>query len=357
MKVKPFLLAFLLLNFSLVFARGFEPLGAKFYMLEDDELHVWDTLTKKSLKRLKIPTDTQCVNSLVRAEMADQFFKLLNKDTITKSIAKLHCMSLMVDQNEVMVTVRYVISKKNLKFRYALLKFDVKLKLLNYYVLNKDDNCEYFGFIPYSSPEFKSNGEFFYPNYRKGSLYLDGFFLDDKSHKIKLNSLGSEPIQHSIVQVLVSRDQLLNPIVNTVGNAHYNWVYEYPYPVIYTNNGKIVDPFKLKPLKDSLSQKENMFAADVKSFNPEIFKARTKHVVLCTQQKGQYLLMLTTDSLENNVVLLKVDLETDKVIRKSIQMQIGVNQFKFIGDRLYIVQKENNQFHVTYKYIEQLMNP
>lgn len=357
MKNKPFLLALFLLNFSFVFARGFEPLGAKFYILEDDELHVWDTLTGKTIKIFKVATDSHCVNSLARTEIANGPFNISYKDSFTKSISKMHCMGLIAHNKEIMLTVRYIISKVDLKYRYALLKFDVNLKLLNQYLLIKDDNCQYFGFISYSTPEFKSANEFYHPNFRNDNIFLDGFVLDDKAHKIKLSSFGSEPIQHSTLQLLVSKGQLLNPIVNTVGNAHYNWVYEYPYAVIYDRNDKVTDPFRQQHLKDSLSRTESLFVVNLRSYNPELFKEKLNHVIICTHQRGQNLMMMTTDSVVNSVILMRIDLETGKVLKQSIAMDIGENQFKLIGDRLYMVKKANNKFHVTYKYLEELMKP
>ncbi|HEY1046997.1 MAG TPA: hypothetical protein VGF79_11200 [Bacteroidia bacterium] len=358
MKDKLILFVLFSLSCTSVFARGFEPLGSKMYILENDELYVWDTVKKKTVKNFRVAQDTHCVNSLVRTELSNLSFNSFNHDTIAKSISKMHCMGLVVYKNEVMVTVRYIIAKLNLNYRYALLKFNPQLILLNQYIVVKnEDNCQYFGFISYSSPEFKSGNEFFYPNYRNTNIYLDGFALDDKSHKIELTSLGQEAIQHSNINLFVSRDQLLNPIVNTVGNAHYNWVYEYPYPVVYDRNGKATDPFGLVKLKDSLSSNETMFVVNLRSFDPYIFKERTKNVVICSQQRGQYLMMMCTDSIENSAILMRIDLETGKVIKQKVEIEIGENQFKFIGDRLYMVKREGKSFHVTYKFLEELMNP
>lgn len=316
--------------------------------ISDNQVHIALTRTGAITGEIDPQKDTHLLNVIARQSIRSFH---LGKDSLRKlafsAVKKMRLINATYQGAHLFVGVRFNTDlKPSSQSRYALLKFNDRLQLVNYFVFLFDDPKQYFTLPPYYELAFTDSNTLIIPMSMSAKSQFFAFKLL-KNHTIQMEkaAIGSIGI-NALTQVLVSERSVIAPLLYPVRHSAQRCFFQFPYPVFYdTRRQSHIDPFEMKSFVDSVNNISRPAMTDYTLLNLDFEGAGRKHhkVLLAACERSDTLLAVVEDRLSGRTDCLVCTNGGQSCYTKPLEFDAPSCRFIFNDQSLLVLKTERGK--------------
>ncbi len=312
-----------------------------------------NTIFKLNIRRNTLDQELEITSNIYLKNKLDS---ILSKDLFyhTKSNIKedrshfhnINVINLTAQNHQLLITLKFQTpTSEPTKSRFAILTLDTNLicKKLLYFKQTLPNKS--FAIFPFNSLAIDKKGNILLPLHYQNTIQIGKYKTNNKSKKILLDSVINHEINATKWKIIDNElGEVLYPVIYPIFNSDFQFYYLYPFPVIYSQSGKIIDVFKEKKNIDSLN---NLKSEEVQFGHPQISvdnsKKLTTHVVLATEYQKDNIFMVCTTSKIDSIDVITVSTQSGLIKTKTIYSEYLKSNYYLSKGILFVLNNESTE--------------